>query len=70
MFGSKQAKQERLKQLKVILERKEAGASELARELGVSRFTVLDDISALEKDGANVCEHKGKFSLLKNMWSI
>jgi len=65
MFGSKQVKQQRLKQLKGILENKEAGASELARELGVSRFTVMDDIEALEKDGAKVCEHKGKFSLLE-----
>lgn len=65
MFGSKQAKQERLQQLKGILEIKEAGASELARTLGVSRFTVMDDIATLEKDGAKVCEHKGKFSLLE-----
>jgi len=65
MFGSKQAKQERLKQLKGILEEQEAGARKLGQMLGVSRFTVLDDIATLEADGEKVCEHKGKFSLLE-----
>jgi biotin operon repressor len=65
MFGDKRAKQERLQQLKGILARREAGATELGRELGVSRFTVLDDIATLERRGEKVCEHRGKFSLLE-----
>ncbi len=68
MFGSKQAKRERLQRLRQILGEREAGATELARELGVSRFTILDDITALEREGAKVCEHKGRFSLLEKWW--
>lgn len=65
MFGDKKAKRDRLVKLAQILEEREAGATELARELGVSRFAILDDITALEKAGVKLCERRGKFSLLK-----
>jgi DeoR/GlpR family transcriptional regulator of sugar metabolism len=67
MFGNKQAKQARLQHLEQVLQRqdKEVGVSELARTLGVSRHTVMDDLVALEARGVKLCEHKGKLSLLK-----
>jgi DeoR/GlpR family transcriptional regulator of sugar metabolism len=66
MFGNKQAKQERLQQLQHLLQQqeKEAGVSELARALGVSRHTVMDDLVTLEDKGVKLCERKGKLSLL------
>ena len=67
MFGNKQAKQARLQHLEQVLQRqdKEVGVSELARTLGVSRHTVMDDLVALEARGVKLCEHKGKLCLLK-----
>ena len=67
MFGSKQAKQERLQQLQHLLQQHEteAGVSELARALGVSRHTVMDDLVTLEDKGVKLCEHRGKLSLLE-----
>jgi predicted DNA-binding transcriptional regulator YafY len=65
MFGNKDEKRKRLAKLQQILSEREAGASELARELGVSRSTILDDVDALDRQGARVCEHNGRFSLLR-----
>lgn len=65
MFGSKKAKQARLHHMQAILRQREVRQAELARELGVSRYTVTDDLATLERNGVKVCEHKGKLSLLE-----
>ena len=65
MFGDKNVKKERLARLKAILAQRELGATELARELGVSRHAILYDIDAIDKQEGIICENKGKFSLLQ-----
>jgi len=63
MFGNKKEKQERLEKLQKSLVGREVSTTKLARELGVSRYTIMDDVDALEKKGVKLCEHKGKISL-------
>lgn len=65
MFGNKKEKQERLEQLQKTLKDREVSTAKLARELGVSRHTIMDDVDALEKKGVKLCERKGKLSLFE-----
>jgi biotin operon repressor len=65
MFGNKDEKRNRLNKLQQTLAEREVGATQLARELGVSRHTILDDIETLDKKGVKLCERKGKLSLLE-----
>ncbi len=50
MFGNKQKKEERLRQIGELLKQERNGItqSELARRLGVTRATVLKDLSVLQ----------------------
>ena len=66
MFGNKQAKQERLEQMAVVLERHPHGISQsdLAREIGAPRSTVKRDLPALEQAGILLAEdEKGYLAL-------
>lgn len=63
MFGSKKEKQQRLDKLQKSLAGREVSTTQLARELGVSRHTIMDDVAALEKKGVKLCERGGKLSL-------
>jgi hypothetical protein len=44
MFGSKKAKQDRLSRLVEALGDHELGATELARQLGVNRHAIMDEV--------------------------
>ncbi|MFC1464999.1 MAG: HTH domain-containing protein [Candidatus Brachytrichaceae bacterium NZ_4S206] len=68
MFGSKQAKQQRLERLKGILSTREVSAVELARHLNVSKHTIYDDLLTLDQLGDCPCEHRGRFSLLRKWY--
>lgn len=66
MFGSKQAKNERLEKLvKFIQERGEVTQREIARALGVSEDTVADDLVTLEERRILLCQRGQKISLFK-----
>jgi len=69
MFGSKKAKQDRLSRLVEALGEREMGATELARQLGVSRHAILDDMNAFDRRGVQLCERNGKFSLMSKWFS-
>jgi DeoR/GlpR family transcriptional regulator of sugar metabolism len=66
MFGSKQAKAERLAREAALLEqRQEISVAELAREIGVPRKTIYSDLAALEEQGILLQEQAGKVSLFR-----
>lgn len=66
MFGSKQAKEERLKQMvKFIEQRGEVTQREIARALGVSEDTIADDLVTLETRRILLCQRGQKISLFK-----
>lgn len=65
MFGNKKEKQDRLEKLQNSLVGREVSTTQLARELRVSRHTIMDDVDALEKKGVKLCERKGKLSLFE-----
>lgn len=66
MFGSKQAKQERLsRELDLMRQRGEVTRSQLARELNVSFDAIEDDLATLHEHSALLCERKGKLSLFE-----
>jgi DeoR/GlpR family transcriptional regulator of sugar metabolism len=64
MFGSKQAKQERLsKAVDVIRARGEVTQRELAQALEVSEDTIARDLAALEDGGTMLCQKGQKIGL-------
>ncbi len=58
MFGSKQDKQKRLRQMAEVIQHHPGGISqsELARQLGVPRCTVKRDLPTLEQAGILLSE--------------
>jgi DNA-binding transcriptional ArsR family regulator len=67
MFGSKQAKEERLAREAALLEQQqEVSVAELAEEIGVPRKTIYSDLAALEEQGILLQEHAGKVSLFRH----
>ena len=67
MFGSKQARQERLRRAVALLAAHgELSPTELADRLGVHRKVVYGDLVALENAGVYLQEHNGKLSLFHN----
>ncbi|MEN9934315.1 MAG: hypothetical protein RLZZ387_894 [Chloroflexota bacterium] len=67
MFGSKDAKAERLEQIVTLLERHGAlSQAEIAQQLGVPRSTVMRDLPQLEERGIYLHEdERGKVSLAR-----
>ncbi|MFP4440163.1 MAG: HTH domain-containing protein [Chloroflexaceae bacterium] len=66
MFGSKQAKEERLAREAALLEQQqEVSVAELAEEIGVPRSTVWRDLTDLEDRGVLLQEDNGKLSLFR-----
>ncbi len=57
MFGNKQAKQKRLKDLTQLIQtRGPVSQAELARQLRVKRSTVYKDVQTLTKKGVRLAE--------------
>lgn len=70
MFGSKQAKRERLEQMADEIEQHSEGISQsaLARQLGIPRSTVKRDLPTLEQAGILLAEdERGWLSMFRRM---
>lgn len=65
MFGSKQAKEERLAREAALLEQQERSVADLAEEIGVPRSTIWRDLTDLEDRGILLQEDNGKLSLFR-----
>ncbi len=66
MFGNKQDKRKRLEQVRQLIETDEQHVNDLARQLGVSRYAIYDDLHALEKRGVPICRtRRGWFVSLR-----
>jgi DNA-binding IclR family transcriptional regulator len=71
MFGSKQAKQDRLEQIVQVLEGNPGGLtqSEIARRVRRQRSTVHRDLLALDKRGVLLAEdERGRVSLFRRLF--
>lgn len=69
MFGSKEAKAERLEQIVALLERHETmSQAEIAQELGVPRSTVMRDLPQLEDRGIYLYEDDDGRVSLSHWW--
>ena len=67
MFGSKNAKEERLKRWAPLLcERGEMTPGDIAREFGVSLDAIADDLVSLHERGVLICQKGRKLSLLEH----
>ena len=67
MFGSKQARVERLEQIVALLEQHDTlSQAEIAQQLDVPRSTILRDLPQLEDRGVYLSEDdQGKISLAR-----
>ncbi|GIV96848.1 MAG: HTH domain-containing protein [Herpetosiphonaceae bacterium] len=70
MFGSKQAKMERLEQIVALLRAHPAGLTqaEIARRLGVSEATIMRDLWLLEQRGILIAEADRRLQLYETVW--
>jgi len=66
MFGSKQAKEERLEEIVTLLDQQHLSAAQLAEAMNVSRSTITRVLPALEDRGIFLQEEEdGKLSIFR-----
>ncbi len=71
MFGTKQGKAQRLELIATLVEQQPDGLTprDLAKELGVARSTISDDLVALENNGVLLAEdNRARLSLFDRIF--
>ncbi len=71
MFGTKQGKAERLEHLATLVEQQpeQLTPKDLAKQLGVARTTIEDDLATLEGNGVLLAEdHRARLSLFQRIF--